>query len=109
MDFDSRFGHTITQCRHKIQYTFTNELLSAESLNNAGPTASGYVTNGKFTTLPKNDRLAVYGDIVATAMLCRDWYHESSSKGGVTLATKPTMCNFTYEDKLPGRQFVTSF
>ncbi|KAJ4161696.1 uncharacterized protein LMH87_007719 [Akanthomyces muscarius] len=27
-----------------------------------------------------NDRLAVYGDIVATAMLCRDWYHESSSK-----------------------------
>lgn len=81
MDFDSRFGRSIAQCEQKIQYTFINKVVSAVSLNNAGPTASVYLDNGAFKTLPKNDRLAVYGDSIATAMLCQDWYHDRSSKG----------------------------
>ncbi|OAA64772.1 Ribonuclease III [Cordyceps fumosorosea ARSEF 2679] len=80
MRFDSQFGHGIAQCEQKIQYTFTNKLLSAVSLNNAGPNASVYIDNGEYKTLSKNDRLAVYGNSIATAMLCQDWYHKNSSK-----------------------------
>lgn len=81
MDFDSKFGDCVKHIENTIRHTFSNKKLCAESLNNAGPTASVYVADRQFTTLPKNDRLAVYGDIVATSMLCRDWYDGGSSKG----------------------------
>lgn len=81
MDFDSRFGDCITQCEQRITHTFANKLLPAEALNNAGPGASGYVADGAYRALAKNDRLAVYGDSVANTMLCREWYHENTSKG----------------------------
>lgn len=84
MDFDSRFGHRITRCEDRIKHTFINKLLAAESLNNVGPSASVYFDNKVQKTLSKNDRLAVYGDSIATTMLCRDWYHKNTSKGRVT-------------------------
>ncbi|KAJ2975578.1 hypothetical protein NQ176_g5445 [Zarea fungicola] len=79
MDFDSKFGDCVKHIENTIRHTFSNKKLCAESLNNAGPTASVYVADRQFTTLPKNDRLAVYGDIVATSMLCRDWYDGGST------------------------------
>lgn len=86
MDFESRFGHCITQCEHIIRHTFGDRPLAAESLNNAGQSASFHVYNHEFKLLPKNDRLAVYGDSIAATTLCLDWYRGNTSKGGVAWA-----------------------
>lgn len=86
MDFDSKFGDCVEHVEDTVPHTFANKKLCAESFNNAGPTASVYVADGQFTILPKNDRLAVYGDAVAASMLCRDWYDGGSSKGMLMVA-----------------------
>lgn len=52
-------------------------------MNNGGNSASLYTENGQYKQLPKNDRLAVYGDGIAAVALCREWYLGKSSKGTV--------------------------
>ena len=81
MDFDSRFGRLVRGCENAIGYIFTDKRLCAEALNAAGPSGSWYVDNGSHRTLPKNDRLAVYGDSVAAPVLCRRWYLGNQNKG----------------------------
>jgi hypothetical protein len=57
-------------CETIIGHIFKNKLLVQEALQTAG---TGPV--------PKNTRLAVYGDAALTMMLCRQWYNMSLSKG----------------------------
>ncbi|XWW92868.1 hypothetical protein V2A60_000795 [Cordyceps javanica] len=102
MDFDSRFQQNIRGCEQILLHTFLNKLRCAESLNGAGSTASVYVVDGRRKILPKNDRLAVYGDSVASAMLCQDWYHGGSDRDSWTSIRTTVLCN----DYLAARGFA---
>lgn len=65
-------------CERGIGYTFKNKRQNAESLNMSG---NPIYFEGQFVRIPKNTRLAVYGDSVAAALLCRKWVHTSLTKG----------------------------
>ena len=74
MDFSTRFGEKISLCESIIGYEFESKLLCAEALNAAGDGMAIYTLNGLLHRMPKNDRLAVYGDSVADSHLCDLWY-----------------------------------
>jgi hypothetical protein len=74
----------VENCERFISYIFVKKALCAEALNAAGDGTLFYPGNGTTCNLPKNDRLAVYGDIVAAQILCRRWYHSGHHKGTVT-------------------------
>ncbi|TWU70402.1 hypothetical protein ED733_000167 [Metarhizium rileyi] len=85
MDFDSRFGDKITHCELAIAHTFKDKILCVEALNAAADTAACYYGDDRSIRrkLPKNNRLAVYGDRVAEAALCRRWYTEGYESGAI--------------------------
>lgn len=90
MDFRNRIANNVLRCEGVIGYTFVDKTLCAEALNTAADEMSFY--NNGITTrqLPKNDRLAVYGDIVAAAALCSQWYADGREKG----TSDPTLAFF---------------
>ena len=65
--------------QHIIDYTFvnTNSLLTA--LNTSGHSSSTIIAN-KFAPLDTNARLAVYGDSIGHAYLCRQWIRSKLDK-----------------------------
>ncbi|RYP68737.1 hypothetical protein DL771_006467 [Monosporascus sp. 5C6A] len=73
MDFSTRFGDKVLRCEDSIKYSFRSKVSCAEALNTAGDAMSTYVSDGSFLRVPKNDRLAVYGDAVANFYLCGLW------------------------------------
>lgn len=79
MDFATRFGEKVEQCETIIGYVFMTKTLCGEALNAGGE--SLYFLGGASLTVPKNDRLAIYGDSVAASYLCRLWYEGGREKG----------------------------
>ncbi|KAG5656817.1 hypothetical protein KAF25_010370 [Fusarium avenaceum] len=69
MDFQNRFGLKVLQCEAIIGYTFKSKLLCAEALNAAADPQAVYTMDGLFKKMPKNDRLAIYGDAAAACHL----------------------------------------
>ncbi|KAF5607634.1 ribonuclease III [Fusarium pseudoanthophilum] len=63
----------IAECETIIAYKFDDKALCAQALNTAADSNSVYVLDRCFKTMPKNDRLAVYGDSVAASYLCSLW------------------------------------
>lgn len=80
MDFARHFGPKATQCETIIGYSFKSKLLCAEALNAAADSQAVYTMDGFFHLMPKNDRLAVYGDTAATFYLAGIWMDQGLQK-----------------------------
>lgn len=80
MEFPNRFGLKVSQCEAIIGYTFKSKLLCAEALNAAADPQAVYTMNGFFKKMPKNDRLAIYGDAAAACHLCNLWVQSGLDK-----------------------------
>ncbi|KAF1809634.1 ribonuclease III [Eremomyces bilateralis CBS 781.70] len=68
----------VTICETIVSYDFGDKLLCAIALSTfpySGP------FHGVFQALPRNDRMAVYGDSVASSYLCRRWVDTDLQKG----------------------------
>ena len=74
-------AETIQLCELRIMYTFKNKLLLCEALQNCGYAINWHGTN---TTVPRNTRLAVYGDIALNMALCSLWYRKKLGTGAMT-------------------------
>lgn len=74
----SSLDHKVSLCESKIGYTFTERLRCATALNTA---SIHLIWESSFRLIPKNQELAVYGNVVMAAKLCRDWYSAGLSKG----------------------------
>ncbi|EXL66158.1 hypothetical protein FOPG_17648 [Fusarium oxysporum f. sp. conglutinans race 2 54008] len=80
MDFSSGFGPKVSQCEAIIGYCFNSKVLCAEALNAAADSKSVYILDGILQRMPKNDRLAVYGDSAAAFYLCSIWVQRGLDK-----------------------------
>lgn len=66
-------------CQDIITYTFANPIDILTALNMAG--SGGLIFQQRFTRVPKNTRLAVYGNSAAHSHLCRHWIRTQLDKG----------------------------
>ncbi|KAJ4128986.1 hypothetical protein NW768_007512 [Fusarium equiseti] len=80
MDLSHRFGAKVAECEDIIGYSFESKLLCAEALNAAADSQAVYTMNGFFRRMPKNDRLAVYGDTAVTFYLAGIWLENGLDK-----------------------------
>jgi dsRNA-specific ribonuclease len=80
----------IQSCESIIDYTFNDKRLICEALQTAG--AGTFMYHGAWTPVPKNTRLAVYGDVVLNMALCRLWYPKDLSKGTTASFRLSTLC-----------------
>ncbi|KAI8401959.1 hypothetical protein FOFC_17264 [Fusarium oxysporum] len=82
MDFSSGFGQKVSQCEAIIGYCFNSKVLCAEALNAAADSKCVYILDGLLQRMPKNDRLAVYGDSAAAfyRYLCSIWVQRGLDK-----------------------------
>ncbi|RBR19968.1 hypothetical protein FVER53590_12282 [Fusarium verticillioides] len=69
----SNFSQKVSECESIIAYEFTSKTLCAEALNKAADWNCQIVINGSAKWMPKNDRLAVYGDSAVAFYLCNLW------------------------------------
>ena len=69
----------VAACESIIGYVFDNKLLCLEALQ-----TSGHLLRWQqdLVRVEKNDRLAVFGDSVAKALLCKQWLDTGRNKGG---------------------------
>ena len=81
MDFATRFGQKVFRCETIIGYVFESKTLCGEALNTVGGDMAAYTLDGTLRWMPKNDRLAVFGDAVAASCLCSLWLDSGLSKG----------------------------
>lgn len=78
----ARLHNKIAVCEAITGYSFRDRHLCAEALNRLDGDAALVLKDGEPVRLPKNDRLAVYGDVVATAELCRVWSEQPGASTG---------------------------
>lgn len=74
----SSLDDKVFQCEALLEYTFTNRDLCAEALNMSGEPTSW---KGQHQKLRPNKSLAIYGDFVLSAKLCRQWYEANLPRG----------------------------
>ena len=67
----------IRLCESILDYTFNDRLLCARALNTTG---NMVVWEDSLRLIPKNQELAIYGDTVLAAKVCRDWLNAGLSK-----------------------------
>ncbi|QKD61565.2 uncharacterized protein FOBCDRAFT_286224 [Fusarium oxysporum Fo47] len=77
-----RFSRKVSECESIIAYEFNSKSLCAQALNTAAGALSVCALNGSFKQMPKNDRLAVYGDAAAAAHLCSLWINRGLPRPG---------------------------
>ncbi len=86
MDYFAPFDDGVFRCEQIIAYTFKSKAICAEALNAAGDYRSVCAVDGTYHHIPKNDRLATYGDIAASLQLCGLWLELGVQNGGPRLA-----------------------
>lgn len=67
-------------CQSIIQYTFNDKLLLCQALQTSG---NPIIWRNIWTPVPKNTRLAVYGDAAFNKALCHMWFSTELNKGTV--------------------------
>lgn len=82
-----RHAAKIAQCEVALKYHLKRKHLCAEALNMAADETATYNDGGAIRHLYKNDRLAVYGDSIASSVLCRAWYLRGGDKRKLTIRT----------------------
>jgi hypothetical protein len=70
----------LEHCESLILYTFNNKLLLCEALQTSG---YGIHWRGAYAQVPKNTRLAVYGDTALNMAYCSLWYPKHLDKGAI--------------------------
>jgi hypothetical protein len=75
-NIDEKLQH----CESLILYTFNNKLLLCEALQTSG---YGIFWRGAYAWVPKNTRLAVYGDTALNMAYCSLWYPKHLDKGAI--------------------------
>lgn len=80
---------SVQRCESLISYTFKNKLLACEALQTSGYHVSWH---GTHTPVPKNTRLAVFGDTALNTALCRLWYPKALDKGAMTSYPRCRVC-----------------
>ncbi|KAH7259066.1 uncharacterized protein BKA55DRAFT_536769 [Fusarium redolens] len=80
MTFCPRFSRRVSECESIIAYEFSSKTLCAQALNTAVDAMSVCILDGSFKAMPKNDRLAVYGDSAAASYLCSLWIKRGLAK-----------------------------
>jgi dsRNA-specific ribonuclease len=75
-----------------IPYEFDNKVLCARALSTY-PTMG--VIEGVLRTLPRNDRMAVYGDAVVESYFCRKWFD-----AGLEKSTVASCATISHDDML---------
>ena len=55
--------------------------ICGEALNAAANSMAVYALGGMFRRVPKNTRLAIFGDAVAASHLCSLWFESGLSSG----------------------------
>ncbi|KAH7151432.1 hypothetical protein DER46DRAFT_650513 [Fusarium sp. MPI-SDFR-AT-0072] len=78
MPFDSHFK--IAECETIIAYEFDDKALCTQALNTAADLRSVCVLDGYFKSMPKNDRLAIYGHSAVASYLCSLWTKRGLAK-----------------------------
>lgn len=81
-EFTARLRSRVAVCEAVTGYSFRDRHLCAEALNRLDGDAALVLKDGESVCLPKNDKLAVYGDVVATAELYRVWVKKPGSFTG---------------------------
>lgn len=81
MDFTTRFGQNVSRCESIIGYVFESKTLCGEALNAAADSMAEYALGGTPRRMPKNTRLAIFGDAVASSRLCSLWLDSRLSSG----------------------------
>jgi len=80
MDFSYRFSPDVDRCETILGYCFKSKILCAEALNAAADHQATYTSDGVLKKMPKNDRLAVYGDTAAAFHLASIWVQRGLDK-----------------------------
>ena len=75
----ARLRSRIAVCKAVTGYSFRDRHLCAEALNRLDGDAALVLKDGEQVHLPENDKLAFYGDVVATSELCRVWIEHPGS------------------------------
>ncbi|KAF4341932.1 ribonuclease III [Fusarium beomiforme] len=78
MPFCPIFSPLIKECQSIIGYTFKSGVLCAQALNADSIVITHLTDPVQF--MPKNDRLAVYGDSAASLYLCGLWIEKGLAK-----------------------------
>ena len=69
----------VAACESIIGYVFENKLLYLEALQTSGHLLRWH---HDLIRVERNDRLAVFGDSMAKAFLCKQWLDTGRNKGG---------------------------
>ena len=94
-----------------INYTFTDKVLGAGTLQMAAPTVYLQV-NGNMHSIPKNSDLAVLGDSVLATVLCKMWYEYRNAQGMQHPSSALNLAGVEYAQdsaspKMTGPKFAT--
>jgi len=74
----SAYEDKITQCEQLLDYQFTNKMLCLEALQTSG---NPLLWDKQLRVIRKNENLAVLGDVLMKAHLCKRWYSTGRAKG----------------------------
>lgn len=88
MEFEFRFGNFITELESKIGYAFIDRTLAEESLNHGGRHESWYLLDRQRESIPRNDRLSLYGNAALYYLLAQDWYTGDWDKDTATSVSR---------------------
>ena len=77
----SAYEKKITQCEQLLRYDFKNKLFCLEALQTSG---NPLIWENGYRIIRKNENLAVLGDVVMKAHLCKRWYSTGRVKGRIS-------------------------
>lgn len=89
----SAYANKITQCEQLLDYQFMNKLLCLEALQTSG---NPLVWANQYRVIRKNENLAVLGDVLMKAHLCRRWYSSGRTKGNEQIKAAATSARLTF-------------
>ncbi|KAG6024764.1 hypothetical protein E4U41_001685 [Claviceps citrina] len=81
MNWNTSHRTKVAHCQLALQCDFENQDLCAEAINMATDSMACYSVGGAIRRVNKNDRLAIYGGSIVSAVLCRAWYDRGADKG----------------------------
>jgi len=74
----STYEDKVARCEQLLQRQFDNKLYCLEALQTSG---NPLIWDGQLRIIRKNENLAVLGDVLMKACLCKRWYSTGRVKG----------------------------
>lgn len=76
----SAYEDKITHCEQLLEYEFNNKLLCLEALQTSG---NPIYWDKQLQVIRKSENLAVLGEVLMKAHLCKRWYSSGRARGKV--------------------------